>query len=255
MGSTCIQMGTKKVIVLKKPTETIQSQGDLKLFFDENKIRIHKKLHPIYDEIIKTGHFTPQVVNLNFINFLKSDSSFPRQVFPYFQSIKVLKLWKTSLGSEGIKEISPELMDLKNLEVLSLEDNSIGPDGSMYLSLALKKLQNLKELWLHINEIGPSGANCLTKVLGSLNKLEKLNLDENSMENKETLKLVTVIKGLKRLKMLGLAYNNLTDDAALNIAALLTTLPLEKLVMSGNKLSEESHSRIISLLAGTLIIF
>jgi len=256
MGSVCIRMSTKKVTVIQKTaeTKTITSE-ELKIFYDINKSTIHKKLHPFYEEVIKTGQCKSETVNLNFIKIQKSGYAYFCNLFPYFKNIKVLKLWKTFLGSEGIKAIYPALANFKNLEVLSLEDNSIGPDGCMYLSIALKRMENLKELWLHINDIGPSGAACLAKEIKHLSKLEKLNLDENMMENKSTLKLVNAIKGFKHLKLLGLGYNKLTEDAVLNIAVMLGLLPLEKLTLAGNELGEGCHSRIMTLLPRTLVIF
>lgn len=256
MGSICTQMSTKKVTIIQKTTETkTQTHEELKNFYDSKKSAIHKKLLPFYEEVIKTGQCRSEIVNLNFIKFQKSNSEHLLNLFPYFQSIKVLKLWKTFLGSEGMKSIYSDLANFKHLEVLSLEDNSIGPDGCMYLSIALKRLENLKELWLHINDIGPSGASCLAKEIKHLDKLEKLNLDENSMENKSALKLVNAIKGFKHLKLLGLAYNKLSGDAILNIAVILGLLPLEKLTLTGNELDEGCHSRIMTLLPRTLVTF
>jgi Ran GTPase-activating protein (RanGAP) involved in mRNA processing and transport len=242
-------------LIQKTKADPRRELEEVKLYFDSNKSSIHRKLHPIYEEILSTGQYKSETANLNFVNLQKTKSGMLQQVMPYFQSVKILKLWKSSLGSEGLKTISQELSSMALLEVLSLEDNSIGPDGCMYLSISLRKLINLRELWLHINEIGPVGASCLADVLGNLKNLEKLNLDENAMENKGTLKLVSKLKTMKTIKTLGLAFNGLSEDAVLNIAVILGSLSLEKLVLTGNSISEDSHSRILTLLPRTLIIF
>ena len=257
MGSTCMHMkASKRVTIIQKiKPDPGRELEELKLYYNSNKASIHRKLYPIYDEIIKTGQYNSDSANLNFVNLQKTKSAMLQQVMPYFQGIKILKLWKSCLGCEGLKTLSLDLASLSLLEVLSLEDNSIGPDGCMYLSIALKKLHNLKELWMHINEIGPMGANYLAGVVGTLKKLEKLNLDENSMENKGTLKLATALKTIKNLKVLGLAFNGLSEDAVLNIAVMLESLPLEKVVLTGNSVSEDAHSRVITLLPRALIIF
>ena len=257
MGSTCMRMTTSKrvTIIQKTKADPLRELEEVKLYYNSNKTSIHRKLYPIYDEIIKTGQYKSDSANLNFVNLQKTKSTMLHQVMPYFQSIKILKLWKSSLGCEGLKTISLELAGLSFLEVLSLEDNSIGPEGSMYLSIALRKLTNLRELWLHINEIGPVGAGYVADAVGNLGKLEKLNLDENSMENKGTLKIAAALKKGKHLKVLGLGFNGLSEDAVLNVAVMLAPLPLEKIVLTGNSVSEEAHLRLITLLPSALIIF
>jgi Ran GTPase-activating protein (RanGAP) involved in mRNA processing and transport len=54
--------------------------------------------------------------------------------------------------------------------------------------------------------------------------------------------------------MLGIGYNLLSEDACLNIAVLLEKRELEKIVVKGNTIGEEAHSRIVSLLPGTMVI-
>ena len=124
-----------------------------------------------------------------------------------------------------------------------------------YLAGCFSKMLELKELWLHINEIGPSGGLILGQNLKNLKNLEKLTLDENSIENKAALKIVSAVKTLKRFKELGLGYNCISEDAMLNLVVDLESSSIEKLTLTGNDLSEESHRRIINLLPRTLVIF
>lgn len=252
----CMKMESKKLVVVEKTKEEKERAfADFQLYYKTNKSFMHQKIKPIFKQICKTGKYESDIINLNFVNFQKARAEFLLQLLPYFHNLRVLKLWKSSLGSEGMKTIAYDLGFLESLEVLSLEDNSLGPDGSMYLAGALEKLKKLKELWLHINDIGMIGAACIADAIGGLKDLERLGLDENQMENKGALKIVTCAKELKNLKMLGLGYNMLTQDACLNIVALLGMLPLEKLILSGNNINEESHSSMITLLPRTLIIF
>ncbi|OMJ79088.1 hypothetical protein SteCoe_20947 [Stentor coeruleus] len=252
----CTKMDSRKQVVVQKTREEQERAfADFQLYYKTNKSFMHQKIKPIFKQVCKTGKYDSEIINLNFVNFQKARAEFLLQLIPFLQNIKVLKLWKSSLGSEGMKMISHDLGGLINLEILSLEDNSLGPDGCMHLAGALEKMKNLRELWLHINDIGMIGASCIADAVTGLKDLERLGMDENSMENKGALKVVTSVKDLKNLKMLGLGYNMLTEDACLNIVVLLGTLPLEKLILSGNNINEEIHSRMISLLPRTLIIF
>ena len=252
-----MKMDTSKAIMLIQKTREEQEKAfnDFKLYYKSNKTFMHQKIRPIFKQICKVGHYELDVVNLNFVSFQKNRIEFLTYLMPYFKHLKVLKLWKSCIGNEGMKAIAKELGNLSNLEILSLEDNSLGADGCMYLTSSLEKLKLLRELWLHINDIGSVGAICLASVIGGLKDLERLGLDENTLENDGALKLISVLKNLKKVKMLGLGYNMISEDACLNIAVMLADLPLEKLILSGNNISEGSHSRFITLLPRTLIIF
>ena len=253
----CMKLDTenRQVVLQKTKEDREKAFTELKIYYKVNKGFMQQKIRAIYKQVAKTGKYETDTVNLNFVSFQKTKAEYLFRVLPYFVNLHILKLWKSGLGADGMKLITHELGNLESLEVLSLEANSLGPDGCMYLCASLKKLIKLKELWLHINDIGVMGATCLAEVLGHLKRLEKIGLDENSMENQGTLKLVTVLKNLTHIKLLGLGYNMLTEDACLNIAVLLSQLPLDKLTLSGNTISEAAHTRIITLLPRTLIIF
>jgi Ran GTPase-activating protein (RanGAP) involved in mRNA processing and transport len=258
MGVICCT-GLNKLKANKKTAKTkeqIEKEfEDLKDFYKANESFMHQKIQAIYKQVIVSQKYEIDTINLNFVNFKNTKAEFLVRVIPYSTNLKVLKLWKASLGSEEIKMISVELFHLSNLEILSLEDNFMGPDGTMHLSLVLPKLKKLRELWLHINDIGIIGATYLSATIGKLTRLEKLGLNENNMENRGTLKLMSVVKRLEHIKFIGLGYNLLTEDACLNIAVMLEMLPLEKLIIAGNSITQETHSRFISLLPKTLITF
>ena len=258
MGVGCyLKMNTPKpaVLVVKTRDEQAKENVDLKLYYKANKKFMHQKVRPIFKEIYKFGKHDSDTINLNFVNFQQSKIEFLTCLMPSLKHIKVLRLWKSCIGNEGMKKFSKDLGTLSNLEVLSLEDNSLGADGCMYLTIALEKLTLIRELWLHINDIGSVGASCLASVIGELKDLESLGLDENLLENDGALKLISVVKNLQKVKMLGLGYNMISECACLNIAVMLAQLPLEKLILSGNNISEGSHSRFITLLPRTQIIF
>jgi Ran GTPase-activating protein (RanGAP) involved in mRNA processing and transport len=253
----CIRIDAEKQRILELISQEKQKRQleELRSFYHMNKQYMNSKIRVIFKEIYKNGSYSNETINFNFVNFQKSRSDHLFQLMPYFQNIKVLRLWKTCLGSEGIKMISKDLSHMHHLEVLSLEDNSLGEEGCMHLSIPLKNLRNLIELWLHINEIGAVGAFCIAEVLLNLKNLQKLGLDENNMENKGSLKVAMALCNLKQLKMLGIGYNLITEDALLNIAQLICDLNLEKLIVSGNTIREEMHGTLMNLLPRTLIIF
>jgi len=151
----------------------------LMTYYEMNKSYMNQKVQGIFNEINSKGKLERIIIDLNFVNFEKNRLEYLIRLFPYFRGIKVLKLWKSGLGCEGIKGIYKDLEHLDLLEILSFEDNDIGPIGTMYLASALESLHKLKELWLHINNIGPDGASSIASVLQHLKDLTLLGLDEN----------------------------------------------------------------------------
>ncbi|OMJ81557.1 hypothetical protein SteCoe_17967 [Stentor coeruleus] len=257
MGAGCCMKFNSQRIIQQGQTNEEKERAfeDLKVFYKSNKSSMNQKLKLIFKEICKTGRCESEVVNLNFVDFQKARAEYLQQIIPFFQNLKVLKLWKSRLKCEGLKVISYELGGLVSLEILSLEDNSLGSDGSMYLAEALTKLKNLKELWLQINNIGIIGAAYIADSLPKLKNLEKLGIDENRIENKGAIKVASSVKKLKNMKILGLGYNLLNDETCLNIITILNTVGLEKLIFSGNNVSEQSGSKMKVHMPKTLIIF
>lgn len=257
MGAICcIQMNsTKRMIVQQSKEDQEKALIKFKAYYKNNKPFMHQKIRAIFKQISLTGKYEPSIVKLNFVSFLNVRVEFFTTLIPFALNLTTLKLWKTCLGSEGMKAIANDLGTLSKLEILSLEDNSIGAEGCIYLSEALKNLKKLRELWLHINDIGVVGATSLSTVIGGLKELERLELDENNIEDSGATRLVSVIEHMKNIKMLGLGYNMMTQDTCLKIAAKFTNLPLEKLIFTGNPISEESQSQFFKLLPKVLIIF
>lgn len=252
----CMKMNSQRIIPIEQTNEEKERAfEDLKAFYKSNKSSMNQKLKLIFKEICKTGRCESEIVNLNFVDFQKARAEYLQQIIPFFQNLKVLKLWKSRLKSEGLKVISYELGRLLSLEILSLEDNSIGPDGSMYLSEALTKLKNLKELWLQINNIGIIGAAYIADAIPKLKSLEKLGIDENRIENNGAIKVVSSVKKLKNMKILGLGYNLLNDETCFNIIAILNSVGLEKIIFSGNNINEQSASKMKIQMPRTLILF
>lgn len=202
----CVRIDPKNNNVLvRQQMEKENALKELSIYYKANKNFLNLKVRVIFKKICKTGKYESDLLNLSFVSFSKSRVEYLLQLLPYLENLRVLKLWKSGLASEGIKIISRDLGMLYGLEVLSLEDNSIGADGCMYLSSTLEKLRKLREIWLHINDIGPIGAICISDILSNLPDLERLGLDENAIENKGAIKIMNSVKGLKNLKMLGLA--------------------------------------------------
>ena len=247
---------SKRLLILEKQKEEQETDFmEFQTYYKHNKDYMPQKIKSIYKQISKAGICEAKLINLNFVSFQNNKYEYLSRIMPYFVGIHTLKLWKSNLGSHGMKILSKKISNLQLLECLSLEDNGLGSDGSMYLSLSLKKLTKLRELWLQVNNIGPAGASYIADALENLKYLERLGLDENDMGSNGTLRIVQVAAKLSHLKTLGLGYNMITEDACLNIAILLATSSLDKLSLSGNSISEMIHSRILTLLPRTLINF
>lgn len=251
----CMKLDPKNNNILAR--QKIKKENDLKeliVYYKSNKSFMNKKVCVIFKQICKTGKYEPDTLNLNFVSFSKMRAEYLLQLLPYLENLKVLKLWKAGLGSEGMKIIARDLGVINTIEILSLEDNSIGADGCMYLASSLEKLHKLRDLWLHINDIGPIGASCISDIISSMPLLEKIGLDENSIENKGAVKIMNALKGLKNLKVLGLGYNLISQDVALSLVRNLSETKFEKIILSGNGISEDTLKLMKSFLPDTVII-
>jgi hypothetical protein len=192
MGSSCCSnILTKRAesTLLRNREDQHTQISHLLYFYKTNKPFMPKKLLPIYKQLCKTGSFSSDILNLNFTPLQKPRSSYLFQLLPFLCHLTVLKLWKSSLGTEGMKDVYKPLSLLSRLEVLSLEDNGLGPDGFFYVAKAVRRMKRLKELWLHINDAGVVGATYLAGALEELEGLEQLGLDENDMENTGAFKV------------------------------------------------------------------
>lgn len=237
----CIKLDPKNNnLLIREKFEKANALKDLTVYYKANKGFMNQKVRVIFKQICTTGKYESDLLNMSFVSFSKNRAEYLLQLLPYLANIRVLKLWKAGLGSEGIKIISRDLGTLHKLEVLSLEDNSIGADGCMYLASSLEKLRKLRELWLHINDVGPTGASCISDVLSSLTLLEKLGLDENAIENKGAVKIMNSLKELKKLKVLGLGYNSITQEVCLSVVRTLSCIKFEKIILSGNGITRRN---------------
>ena len=138
---------SKRLLLLEKQKEDKEAEFiELMSYYKKNKDFMPLKIKSIYKQISKTRIYDSQLVNLNFVSFQRYKYDYLSRIIPYFVNIQTLKLWKSSLGSNGMKMLTKNLGNLHLLECLSLEDNGLGSDGCMYLSSSLKKLEKLKEL-------------------------------------------------------------------------------------------------------------
>ncbi len=124
---------------------------------------------------------------------------------------------KIELIGENIKELPPELGELKNLRILILHDNKIKS-----LPPEIFDLFNLEILNLADNNI-----NALPSKICNLINLKKLNLEANQLKS-----LPSEIGNLSNLKSLYLSLNHLTDLPQ-EIGELVN---LEELYIRDNKL-------------------
>ncbi|OMJ91044.1 hypothetical protein SteCoe_6511 [Stentor coeruleus] len=237
--------------------QKIQKENSLKeliLYYKSNKSFMNQKVRVIFKQICKSGKYYPDTLNLNFVSFSKMRTEYLLHLLPYLENLKVLKLWKAGLGSEGMKIVARDLGIISNLETLSLEENFIGPNGCMYLASSLEKLHKLRNLWLHINDIGPIGICCICDVISNMPLLEKIGLDENSIENKGAVKIMNALKGLKNIKILGLGYNAISEEVALSLVRNLSGIKFEKIILAGNGISEGTLKLMKILLPETIIV-
>lgn len=233
--------------------ESEANSGYLMTYYEMNKNYMNQKVKVIFKEINAKGKYERTTVDLNFVNFEKNRLEYLIRLFPYFKGIKVLKLWKSGLGCEGIKAIYKDLEHLNLLEILSFEDNDIGPIGAMYLASTLENLCKLKELWLHVNNIGPDGASSIASVLEHLKDLTSLGLDDNLIERTGALKIVSALQH-HQIKQLNLGYNAISNEACQSLGKILRHSDIDLLIISGNFATDTTLSLLSTLLPKTKII-
>lgn len=214
-------------------------RGDLPSYLTSHQASMPSKLLVLFAKVLDDSASTESTVDLRFTH-LKSNSLLHfTKILPFFENLKVLKLWKTSLGPEGLSALK-ELIPRFRLEVLSLEDNHLGPQGAFILIGLFARLKTLRELWLQINSIGREGALAMAEDLHLLRRLELLAMDENDIGDEGANALARTFASLPELHTVSLNQNFLTKGCIRDIIQRIRTLPRAvKVNLKGNLKDEE----------------
>jgi NLR family CARD domain-containing protein 3 len=139
-----------------------------------------------------------------------------------YRSLKVLDLGSTSMTSEGFIAIPGMLLSNTSLQSLCLSDNGIDDQDMLVLSQALtqNKIVPLESLVLSFNDITCSGVESLMNALWGSKTLRHLKLDNNKMQDRGA-QLCAVVQTSIALESLDISYNRVTT---IGIKALMKNL-------------------------------
>ena len=239
--------------VSKKTTQldTISARGPVRLeelrqYFEASQSEISPKLLPYFQKALGKGCKGEADISIKFVSLKREQGEHFAHVLPFYTNLKSLRLWKTQLGVEGARALAPALVGLKQLETLSLEDNGLQTEGLLALSASLKLLTKLQNLVLHVNQISPEGGKTLAILCQSHSKLQELLLSENQLS---AVGMGDLVEGLLAcagsFRVLEVAHNSLQRQGAEHLLHALPRLPvLEKVVLSGNQLSEDTEREL-----------
>nr|XP_055074559.1 NACHT, LRR and PYD domains-containing protein 12-like [Misgurnus anguillicaudatus] len=184
----------------------------------------------------------------------KSCSALSTVLSSDFNSLKELDLNNNNLQDSGVKLLSDGLMNVKcGLEILSLSRCNIGEEGYVALYSAVRSNpSHLIELDLRGNDPGESGVKLIYQLIQDQNcTLKKVRLLQ-SPSAKEAHRYLNKVVGKEILLQRDLNLNDhkLQDSILLQICDLLKDkhCRLNKLILSGCGLTEESCSALASVL-------
>lgn len=214
-------------------------RGDMQAYLTSHQASIPSKLLALFVKVLDDSAFSESTVDLRFTHLHASSLQHFTKILPYFENLKVLKLWKTSLGPEGLSCLK-DLIPKFRLEVLSLEDNHLGPQGAFILIGLFARLKTLRELWLQINSIGHEGAQAMAEDLHLLRKLEILAMDENDICDEGANALALTFASLPVLHTVSLSQNFLTKGCVRDIIQRVRAIPrIAKVNLKGNLKEED----------------
>lgn len=223
---------------LKLPRE------DLPAYLSSHQASMPSKLLVLFAKVLDGSASQESCVDLRFSHLHSSGLLHLTKILPFFENMQVLKLWKTSLGPEGLSQLK-DVIPRFRLEVLSLEDNHLGPQGAYILVGLFARLKTLRELWLQINGIGHEGAQAMAEDLHVLRKLEVLAMDENEICDNGANAIVRTFASLPVLQTVSLSQNFITKECIRDIIQRVKKLPrVVKVNLRGN-LKEEDIGDLI----------
>jgi NLR family CARD domain-containing protein 3 len=168
-----------------------------------------------------------------------------------FKSLRILDFGSTSMTSLGFIAIPGMLLSNASLQSLCLSNNSLDDQDMLVLSQALtqNKMVPLESLFLSFNEITCVGAESLMNALWGSKTLRHLKLDNNNMQDRGA-QLCAVIQTSIALESLDISFNKVTT---IGIKALMKNLSennsLHSLSMCGISIDQNASKAISYALA------
>jgi NLR family CARD domain-containing protein 3 len=184
-------------------------------------------------------------------NEVKTISSRMESNNQQFRSLRVLDLGSTSMTSVGFIAVPGMLLSNTSLQSVCLSNNGLDDQDMLVLSQALtqNKMVPLESLDLSFNEISCVGVESLMNALWGSKTLRHLKLDNNNMQDRGA-QLCAVIQSSIELESLDLSFNKITT---IGIKALMKNLSennsLQSLSMCGVPIDQNASKAVSYALA------
>lgn len=166
-------------------------------------------------------------------------------------TLEEIHLDDTSMQSSGFATVASMLMTNHNLKVVSLANNEIDDRDMVRLARALTQNKEipLKSLILSFNKITCVGVECLMNAVWGSPTLREIKLDNNKMQDRGA-QLCSVVLSSIRLEVLDLSFNRIST---VGIKAIMKSLSenssLQRLSLSGIPIDQNASKAVSYALA------
>lgn len=166
-------------------------------------------------------------------------------------SVEVLHLASTAMESSGFLAIPGMLLSNSSLKTLCVSDNKLDDQDILLLSQALtqNKMVPLESLQLSFNEITCTGVECLMNAIWGSPHLRELKLDNNRIKDRGAQLCAVVLTSIS-LETLDLSFNRVST---VGIKALMKNLSennsLQKLGLAGIPIDQNASKAVSYALA------
>ena len=183
-----------------------------------------------------------KTLHLDNNNFYVSDVSVIAEAINKLTGLKELTVNNTGFTAD---HISTMITNNLVLEILDIGNNKLKSEGVRNLSKDLMKLSHLRVLGLYGNEITEYAASDIAEVICKLPVLEKLRLNDNPFG---VVGMQTICKSLQyngTLKLWQLDNVGITEEISDDIAAVIDSNPLLEYIYLGNNKLHSTGANVI----------
>ncbi|KAM3828829.1 protein NLRC5-like [Vipera latastei] len=174
-------------------------------------------------------------------------------VLPGMKNVKLINFSFNIITSVGGQWIVEGLVETERLEILKLSGNSIGNKTLEKLAPILPLKKHLKVLHLSSCQLDSEGLGHLVGILAKCPQIEEITLSENNIGDKGVMSFMTPWPPSSQLRKIELKVCGISDGASQILIVGLSCCPfLEEIVLSWNKLGDETAKELAMVLPGMI---
>ncbi|KAK9392927.1 protein NLRC5 [Crotalus adamanteus] len=175
------------------------------------------------------------------------------KVLPGMKNVKLINFSCNSITSAGGQWIAEGLLESERLEILKLSGNRIGNKTLEKLAPILPFKKHLKVLHLSSCQLDSEGLGHLVGILAKCPQIEEISLSENNIGDKGVMSFMTPWPPSSQLRKIELKVCGISDGASQTLIVGLSCCPfLEEIVLSWNKLGDETAKELTMVLPGMI---